>query len=300
MQRVLSELSLQRIGTRFSNSGQVPPLDPDGFRRIPNPFNLPPISNQTIAEPAYIAIPEYLHSIETLQFLGFQRTKAEEIFADFTSPGFQSDDSTLDLIRLAEVYITAADIAAEKNAQTEGQPIEDDVTRCISLVRDYMGIEFEGVRLDLIDEPESPVFLSTVREWVLKTTVRRYHFLCRLDSIFRKFEIALQRVEEIEEERQKQREATGQLDPAAAAEEAKRKARNRKKAQAKKAAKQRRNALGTREADDRQAEGNDNGGSQYLLDQDQLGEGAEEEDEEEVAQASTAKVAQTSSKISTL
>lgn len=298
IQRVLSELSLQRIGTRFSHSGQVPPLDPDGFRRIPNPFNLRPVSNQTIAEPIYIAIPEYLHSIETLQFLGFQRAKAEEIFADFSSLQFQSENSTPNLVRLAEVYITAADVAAKENAQTEGQPIEDDVTRCISLVRDYMGIDFEGVRLDLIDEPDKPVFLGTVREWVLKTTVRRYHFLCQLDSIFMKFEITLQRLEEIEEEKQKLKEATGELNPAAAVEDAKRKARNRKKAQAKKAAKQKRKALGTSEADDRQAEGDDDGGSQYPLDQDQLTGGAEEE--EEVAQASTAKVAQTSSKISTL
>lgn len=281
LQRVLSQLSLQRIGARFSNSGQVPPLDLDGFRRIPNPFNLPPISNQAIAEPLHIAIPEYLHSIETLQFLGFQRAKAEEIFAHFTSLQNRSENSTPDLVRLAGIYITAADLAAKKNAQTEGQPIEDDVTRCISLVRDYMGIEFDGVRLDLIDEPDKPIFLSTVKEWVLKTAARRYHFLCRVDSIFKKFEIALRRMEEFEENRKKQKDATEQLDPAAAAEEAKRKARNRKKSQAKKAAKQRRKALGTGEADDRQAEGDGDGVSQHLRDQDQLAGGAEEEEGED-------------------
>lgn len=302
IQRVLSNLSLQCIGTRFSNFEQVPPVDPDGFRRIPNPFNLPPISNRTIAEPLYIAIPEYLHSIETLQFLGFQRAKAEEIFANFTLPESQVENSTSDLVRLAEVYITAADVAAKKNAQIEGQPLEDDITKCISLVQDYMEIDFDGVRLDLIDEPNRPLVLSTVKEWVISTTVRRYHFLCRLDSIFRKFELALQRLEEIGWGSENHKEAIKQLNSAVIVEGAKRKARNRKKAQAKKAAKQKRKALGTREADNKQAERYGEGGSQYLLGEDQLSDGAEEEEDEiEAVQVSTnSNVAQTSSKVLTL
>lgn len=302
IQRVLSNLSLQCIGARFSNFEQVPPVDPDGFRRIPNPFNLPPISNRTIAEPLYIAIPEYLHSIETLQFLGFQRAKAEEIFANLTLPESQGENSTSDLLRLAEVYISAADVAAKKNAQIEGQPLEDDITKCISLVQDYMEIDFDGVRLDLIDEPNKPLVLSTVKEWVISTTVRRYHFLCRLDSIFRKFELALQCLEEIDGGSENHKEAIKQLNSAVTVEGAKRKARNRKKAQAKKAAKQKRKALGTREADNRQAERYGEGGSQYLLGEDQLFDVAEEEEDEiEAVQASTnANVAQTSSKILTL
>lgn len=255
----------------------MPPLDHDGFRRIPNPYNLPPLFNKTIAKPKYIAIPEYLHSIETLQFLGFQRAKAEEIFADYASTQSQSGDSIADFIRLAVIYITAADMTAIEDAQKGWQPVVDDNTMLMDLAQDYMGIELEGQMYDRIDEPDRDLYLSMVREWVLDTTVRRYHFLCRLDSIFRKYEIARQGKEETEEEGQKQKEAIGQLDPAAAAEEAKRKARNRKKAQAKKAAKQKRKALGTREADYSQAEGDGDVGSQYLLDQDQLAGGAEEE-----------------------
>lgn len=282
---MLSNTSLQCICTRVLNFDQAPPLDPDGFRRVPNPFSLPPISNRTIAYPLYIAIPEYLHSIETLQFLGFKRAKAEEIFADFTSPEFNNDNSILNLAHLAELYITAGDVAAEENARTEGQPIEDDITKCITLVQDYMGIDFEGLRLDYIDEPDRPLVLSTVKDWVISTTERRYHFLCQLDSIFRKFEKAMQRLEESQEikEREKQKEAMeqkdlmGQLDSANAAEEAKRKARNRKKALAKKAAKQKRNALGARETDDMQVERDNERGSQYLLGQDQLADGTEEE-----------------------
>lgn len=235
-----------------------------------------------------------------MQFLGFKRAKAEEIYADFTSPEFQSEDSILDFVRLAELYINTGDVTAEKNARAEGQPIEDNITKCIGLVQDYMGIDFEGVRLDLIDEPIRPLVLSTVRDWVIDTTVRRYHFLCRLDTIFRKLEMALRRQEEIGEEEERQKEAMQLLNPAIAVEEAKRKTRNLKKALAKKAAKQRRKALGTSEADDRQAERDDEGGSQYLLGQDHLADGPEDE-EEEAAQVNTdAKIAQTSSKVSTL
>lgn len=91
------------------------------------------------------------------------------------------------------------------------------------------GIEF-GVQLKLMEEPNKLVFLSTVRQWSLKTTVQRYHFLCRLDSIFRKFfKIAIQRPTKTEEEKQKRKEDTGELDLAAAVEDAKRKTRNCKK-----------------------------------------------------------------------
>ena len=69
----------------------------------------------------------------------------------------------------------------------------------------------------------------------------------------------------------------GQLASANAAEEAKRKARNRKKALAKKSAKQKRRALGARETDDMQVEKDNERGSQYLLGQDQLADGTEEE-----------------------
>ena len=99
------------------NSNQAPPIDADGFRRISNPFNWPPISNQLIAEPPYPATPEYLHPIENLQFLGFQWAVAEYIFADFTSPERKDVTSPLSLVDLAYGYITAAEVAAEQNAR---------------------------------------------------------------------------------------------------------------------------------------------------------------------------------------
>lgn len=92
----------------------------------------------------------------------------------------------------------------------------------------------------------------------------------------------------------------GQLNSAIVTEEAKRKVTTRKKALATKAAKQKKKALGTGETDDRQAERDKEGASQYLLGQYELADEAEEE-VEFAAQASTgAKEAHTSSKISTL
>lgn len=81
--------------------------------------------------------------------------------------------------------------------------------------------------------------------------------------------------------------------------EAKRKARNRKKAEAKKAVKQRRKALGAGGADEGRADGEDDGRLQYLLGQVQVADDVEEKEGE--AQASKdVKGAPNSPKISTL
>ena len=276
LQRVLSNFSLEYICTRSSNSDQAPSLDADGFRRISNPFNWPPISDQHIAEPLYLAIPEYLHSIETLQFLGFQRAVAEYIFANFTSPERKDGTSPLSLVELAKEYITAAKVTAEQNARREGQPMETDTIKCINLLQVYMGIDFEGAALDLIDEPKGPLTLSTVTEWVISTTERRYKFLCNLDSVIKNVERVNRGLEE-DENREEER-AVGQPPSVNATEEAKRKARNRKKAQAKKAAKQKKKALGDGGEGAKQAGGDHEGGSQDLFVQDQLANEAEEED----------------------
>lgn len=95
-------------------------------------------------------------------------------------------------------------MTASEDAQEDGQPVVNDKTRLTDLVRDYMEIEWEGERYDRIDEPDRDLYFSMVRVWVLNTTVRRYHFLCQLDSIFQKYEIARQGKEETEEDRQKQ------------------------------------------------------------------------------------------------
>ena len=97
-----------------------------------------------------------------------------------------------------------------------------------------------------------------------------------------------------EDENREEEEAVGH--PVNAAEEAKRKARNRKKAQAKKTAKQKKKDLGVGWAGAKQADGYHEGESQDLLGQAQLANEIEEEDR--WAQASTdAKEGRTSSKI---
>lgn len=123
--------------------------------------------------------------------------------------------------------------------------METDAVKLIDLVQVYMGIDFEGAAMDLIDEPERPLTLNTVTEWVISTTERRYEFLCNLDSVIRNVETVNRGLEEGENEG-----AVAQLSSVdGAAEEAKRKARNRKKAQAKKAAKQKKKkALGDGES----------------------------------------------------
>lgn len=225
IQRVLSNFSLEYIHTRSSNSGQEPPVTADGFTRISNPLNWPPLSGRPIVKPSYLSIPEYLQSIETLQFLGFQRAIAERIFADFTSPDRIDATSPSSLVDLALAYITAAEITAGKNFRREAEPRKTDASELINLVRDHMGIDFEGAPvMEMIDEPARPLYRSTVAEWIMSTTENRYEFLCNLDEVIRNVEMLA--CGEKEEE-----------------EEAKRKARNRKKALAKKASKQSKKAL---------------------------------------------------------
>lgn len=198
---------------------------------------------------------------------------------------------------LAKEHIIAAEVAAELNARRDGQPMQTDTIKCIKLVQNYMGIDFEGVALDLIDEPSRTLTLSTVTDWVISTTERRYEFLCNLDSVIRNVEMANRGLEE--DEKTEEEGAVRQLPSVDAAEEDKRKARNRKKAQAKKAAKQRKKALGDRVEGAEQAEGDHQGEIQGLLGQDQLAN--ETEDEDGGAQASTdAKGGQTLPKIWTI
>ena len=146
-----------------------------------------------------------------------------------------------------------------------------------------MGIDFEGAALDLIDEPKGPLTLSTVTDWVISTTERRYEFLCNLDSVIRNVEMVNRGLDE--DEKREKEGAVGQLPSVDAAEEAKRKARNRKKAQAKKAAKQKKKAAGDGGAGAKQAEGDHEGGLQDLHGQGQHANETEEEDRG--AQAST-------------
>lgn len=261
---MLSNFSLEYIRTRSLSSGQEPPVTADGFTRISNPHNWPPLSGRPIAKPLYLSIPEYLQSIETLQFLGFQRVIAERIFADFNSPDRTDDTSPSSLVDLALAYITAAEITAEQNSQRETPPRKTDASsELTNLVQDHMGIDFDGAPvMDLIDEPAQPVTRSTVTEWIMNTTENRYQFLCNLDDVIRNVEV-LARGEKEEEE-------------------AKRKAKNRKKALAKKASKQRKKALG-----EKQAEGDDHEGESKDL----LGDGQSQlatwtEKEEGGAQAS--------------
>ena len=49
-----------------------------------------------------------------------------------------------------------------------------------------MGLELDRDRQEIIDQPERPLFLSTVKNWVIEALERRYEFLCQLDSAIKK------------------------------------------------------------------------------------------------------------------
>lgn len=49
-----------------------------------------------------------------------------------------------------------------------------------------IGLDLNGDRLEIFDQPERPLFLNTVKGWVIEVLERRYEILCKLDSaVFR-------------------------------------------------------------------------------------------------------------------
>lgn len=248
---MLSNLALECIRTRFSNSSEAPQLNAEGFRRISNPLNWPIVSNEGVeprtepdVTPPYLEIPEDLHSVQTLQFLGFQRANAKEIFEDYTSPENEKPGRRLGFAEHAKLFLDAAETVTEMFIEKEEHPM-DDISKVLTLTQVFMGLNMNGDRLEMVDPPERPLYLGQVKDWVIEVLERRYEFLCKLDSAIVGMEMTYRRLEE---------------------DEAKRKARNRKKAEAKKAAKQKRKALKAGEAgagagaDEGRAEGDDGQG----------------------------------------
>ena len=262
---MLSELSLEFIRTRFSESKEAPQLNAEGFRRIPNPLNWPAVSSKGVeprtepdVTPLYLEIPDSLHSVQTLQFLGFQLANAKEIFEDYTSPEHESSNRMLGFAELAKVYLDAAETVADTMAARRKERQDgNDIRTVVKLTQVFMGLDLDGDRLQSIDPPERDIYWHTIKDWVFEVIDRRYDFLRNLDSKI----VAMEKTYR-------------QLDQ----DEAARKARNRKKAVAKKAAKQKKKALKAAEADEGQgrAEGDDQGS---LLDQVEVADDAEEEKE---------------------
>ena len=266
-QKVLSELSLEFIRTRISESKEAPQLNAEGFRRIPNPLNWPTVSSskgveprtKPVVRPLYLKIPESLHSVQTLQFLGFQLANAKEIFEDYNSPEHGSSNRMLGFAELAKIYLDAAETVAETEKQ-DG----NDIKNVITLTQVFMGLDLNGDRLENIDPPERPIYWSTIKDWVFDVLDRRYDFLCNLDSTILAMEKTYRQLDQ---------------------DEATRKARNRKKAGAKKAAKQRKKAaLKVAGADEGRRDEGDHQGT--LLNQVELDLADDAEEEKGGAQAS--------------
>lgn len=87
-QKLLSERPLDLIRSRVSKSSRAPQLNAEGFRRIPNPLNWKIVPKTEVEPqskpdftPVYLEIQDELHSVQTLQFLGFQLANAQKKFA---------------------------------------------------------------------------------------------------------------------------------------------------------------------------------------------------------------------------
>ncbi len=115
---MLSERSLEFIRSRVSKSSEAPQLNAElnaeGFRRIPNPLNwqivpktgVEPQSKPDVT-PVYLEIPDELHSVQTLRFLGFQLANAKKTFASFTSYEHKNANHSVGFTELAKGHIEA-------------------------------------------------------------------------------------------------------------------------------------------------------------------------------------------------
>ena len=167
---MLSERSLEFIRTRVSKSNEAPQLNAEGFRRIPNPLNwqiVPPRKEpnpQTKPDVSslHLEIPDNLHSVQTLRFLGFQLANARKIFENFTSYEHENADHRLGFAEFAKVFVEAAETVADIFALTEGQPM-GNINQVVILTQVFMGLDLDGDRLEGIDPPERPIFWSTIK-----------------------------------------------------------------------------------------------------------------------------------------
>lgn len=188
---MLSKLSLEFIRTRFSKPKEVPQLNAEGFKQILNPLNWPIID----VTPPYLEIPDDLHSVQTLQFLGFQLASAKEIFDDFTPLEHENSNRMLGFVELAKIYLDAVEGVADTFTGTEGQ---GNISKVVTLTQVFMGLDLDGDRLEAIDPPDRHIFWNIIKDWVFEVLDCRYDFLRNLDSAILRREKAYWQLEEDE------------------------------------------------------------------------------------------------------
>ncbi|KAH8807779.1 hypothetical protein F5884DRAFT_857346 [Xylogone sp. PMI_703] len=157
---VLSEPSLQILKIRGSN-----PVLVNGFRAVSNTSYL---SEDSIDSQATVLIPDQLESVETLQFLEFDKSTAETLWDQFVEYKTEEPERA-NLFYFARNYI----LSIRGNCISE----EDDWDELYQ----RMGLT-HNFRVRVLDPAFKDMQLSaSAKEWAVEMITLRYEFLNQLD-----------------------------------------------------------------------------------------------------------------------
>ncbi|MCJ1236325.1 hypothetical protein MMC14_004306 [Varicellaria rhodocarpa] len=160
--RLLSDDAIKILKTRGPDS-----VLRDGFRHVSNASY---ISDGSYDSEATVKIPEYLDSVETLEFLEFRREVAEMIFLNFQK-AYEEHPSMSDFLGFICRYI--------RNYRNNAIGERDDWEHCLR----SMGFipSFPNRLLDLAFI--SIRFSRSAKEWAIMMIEMRYQFLSALDRV---------------------------------------------------------------------------------------------------------------------
>lgn len=155
----ISQLDEQGQGTSVEN----------GFRKVSNSSYM---SASSLDSQATVLIPEYLDSLETVQFLEFQKPTAELLYARFqaTDP---DDERGPDLIRIITEHVNG----------TNGDAIAEDSDQVWIEVLTRMGMTANFRARVMTNEFRDMRDMGSAKEWVLYMIEMRWSFLNDLDSV---------------------------------------------------------------------------------------------------------------------
>lgn len=164
---MLSNLALECIRPRFSDSNEAPQLHAKGFRVQ---IDLEPaelanrlqqrnqITNRTKCNVALPRDPRRPSPLWNLcSFLGFQRANAKDIFADFASPENKKTWSQGPRVTSTRQRLWPRVFLGQMSS-----PWTTCSKLIIILTQVFVGFDLDGNRREIIDQPEKPLVLSTV------------------------------------------------------------------------------------------------------------------------------------------
>lgn len=175
----LSVATITKLG-HLLGSDATGDMSPAGWLTIANPFNYPwevLAARRESTIPLKLCIPRFINSQETLEFMGFERSKAEFIFKAFCGWSALSTDRSLDLLWCAMQYVATMEEEANKEGCFDQRK-----------VKERMGFHW-GTTLFYIDTgvptPTGTFFYERegrVINHVILRMCRRYEFLVALEN----------------------------------------------------------------------------------------------------------------------